>query len=63
MRLHLGVRVTAFGEVPKIKSSLKVAAVSKIMRAVKIAVLSDKLSVRCIAEVLILKAKGIKAGL
>ena len=43
MRLHLGVRVTAFGEVAKIKSSLNVAAVSKIMRAVKIAVLSDKL--------------------
>jgi hypothetical protein len=31
MRLHLEVRVIASGEVPKIKSSLNAAAVSKIM--------------------------------
>jgi len=62
MRLLLEVRVIALGEVPKIKSSLNAAA-SKIMRAVKTAVSSDKLSVRCIAVAQILKAKGIKADL
>ena len=63
MRLHLEARVIALGEAPKIKSSLNAAAASKIMRAVKIAASSDKLSVRCIAAAQILKAKGIKAGL
>jgi len=63
MRLHLEVRVIASGEVPKIKSSLNAAAASKIMRAVKTAVSSDKLSVRCIAVAQILKARGIKADL
>jgi hypothetical protein len=63
MRLHLEVRVIALGEVPKIKSSLNAAAASKKMRAAKIAALSDKLSVRCIAVAQILKAKGIKADL